>query len=136
LSVSVSKSIFPTKRDSHVCVPSCRGGMLGPRSRRRTLFVRNHLALCQLSLISRYVRYQLTDKKRQVASEADIKLECGGDIVTSSVSVVVNCNRCLRWHLHNQIDTSDLVHELHAIGKENTSTSLHLVSLENLAPPV
>jgi hypothetical protein len=39
-------------------------------------------------------------------------------------------------NLHNQVDTSDLVHELHAIGKENTPSSLHLVSLENLAPPV
>jgi hypothetical protein len=38
--------------------------------------------------------------------------------------------------LHNQVDTSDLVHELHAISKKNTPSSLHLVSLENLAPPV
>jgi hypothetical protein len=38
--------------------------------------------------------------------------------------------------LHNQVDTSDLVHELHAIGKEDAPSSLHLVSLEDLAPPV
>jgi hypothetical protein len=39
-------------------------------------------------------------------------------------------------NLHNQVDTSDLVHELHAIGKKNTPSSLHLVSLEDLAPPM
>jgi flagellar hook assembly protein FlgD len=38
--------------------------------------------------------------------------------------------------LHNQVNTSDLIHKLHAIGKKNTSSSLHLVALQDLTPPV
>jgi hypothetical protein len=68
--------------------------------------------------------------------EFDIALECGGNKVTVSVLVHIDRHDEQIERLHNQVDTSDLVHELHAIGKENTFSSLHLVWLQNLAPPV
>jgi hypothetical protein len=37
---------------------------------------------------------------------------------------------------YNQVDASNLVHELHAIGKQDSSSSLHLVTLEDISPLV
>ena len=68
--------------------------------------------------------------------EFDIALKCGGNKVTVSVLVHVDRHNEQIKRLHDQVDASDLVHEVHAIGKENTSTSLHFISLEDLAPSV
>jgi hypothetical protein len=67
-------------------------------------------------------------------SESDITLQSSGHKVSNRKSQQFLNQQEVNANLHDQIDTADLIHELHAISKKNTLSGLDLIPLENLAP--
>lgn len=62
--------------------------------------------------------YETTNEQGQVVREPDVVLQCRGNVVD------------------DEVDASDLIHELHAVCQEHSSSGLHVIPLEKLAPLV
>ena len=56
---------------------------------------------------------------REVLAETDIGVEDGWDVVTIVIYPLATMLIVLfNWCVHNEVDPSDLVHELHSVGQE------------------
>lgn len=69
----------------------------------------------------------------QVGCHADVFLQRRRDVV-AVICQEKQTESGKGHHLHDKVDATHLIHELHAICEQNTTTSLDLITLEKLRP--
>ena len=76
-----------------------------------------------------------SDDKGHIMAHTDIDLQCGRDEVPANVSTGEPVSEQAE-NLHDKVDPTHLIHNLHTIRKQHSAASLNLILFEHLSPLV